>query len=90
MPNQEISTESLMMSTVFTNHSGRRAWRCESPHLSGLNLYFETAEQGKAFSNWYHLREPVNGEAPGMIYSRLNNPNLEISKSAFVCGMKLR
>jgi methionine-gamma-lyase len=40
---------------------------------------FQTAEEGKRFFELaYGLREPDEGEEDGLIYSRLNNPNLQI------------
>ncbi len=40
---------------------------------------FETAEEGKRFFELaYGLREAEEGEETGLIYSRLNNPNLQI------------
>ncbi len=40
---------------------------------------FASAEEGKRFFELaYGLREPDQGEEPGLIYSRLNNPNLQI------------
>jgi methionine-gamma-lyase len=40
---------------------------------------FESAAEGKRFFELaYGLREPEEGEETGLIYSRLNNPNLEI------------
>ena len=40
---------------------------------------FESAEEGKAFFEVaYGLREAGAGEVPGLIYSRLNNPDLEV------------
>ncbi|MBU0553474.1 aminotransferase class I/II-fold pyridoxal phosphate-dependent enzyme [Myxococcota bacterium] len=40
---------------------------------------FQSAEEGKAFFQLaYGLREPNEGEQSGLIYSRLNNPNLQI------------
>lgn len=40
---------------------------------------FESAEEGKGFFELaYGLREPKAGEEMGLIYSRLNNPNLQI------------
>ncbi len=40
---------------------------------------FQSAEDGKAFFELaYGLREPKDGEETGLIYSRLNNPNLQI------------
>ncbi len=40
---------------------------------------FDSAAEGKRFFELaYGLREPDEGETPGLIYSRLNNPNLQI------------
>ena len=40
---------------------------------------FRSAEEGQRhFELAYHLRPPRASEVPGLIYSRLNNPNLEI------------
>lgn len=40
---------------------------------------FRNAEEGQRhFELAYHLRPPRASEVPGLIYSRLNNPNLEI------------
>ncbi|NOY28092.1 MAG: cystathionine gamma-synthase family protein [Oligoflexia bacterium] len=40
---------------------------------------FESADAGRRFFELaYGLREPDQGEDPGLIYSRLNNPNLQI------------
>ena len=40
---------------------------------------FKTAEEGKRFFELaYGLRKPDKGEEEGLIYSRLNNPNLQI------------
>lgn len=40
---------------------------------------FDSADEGKRFFELaYGLREPESGEEQGLIYSRLNNPNLQI------------
>jgi len=40
---------------------------------------FKSAAEGKSFFELaYGLRDPDAGEHPGLIYSRLNNPNLEV------------
>ena len=40
---------------------------------------FASAEEGKRFFELaYGLREPDKGEQAGLIYSRLNNPNLQM------------
>jgi methionine-gamma-lyase len=51
----------------------------KSPIFQTSTFVFRTAEEGKAyFELAYGLREPEPGEQPGLIYSRLNNPDLEI------------
>ena len=59
--------------------SGMARGAVKAPIYQTSTFAFETAEQGKDFFELaYGLREPADGEAPGMIYSRLDNPNLEI------------
>lgn len=49
------------------------------PVFQTSTFVFETAEEGKRFFELaYGLREREGGERPGLIYSRLNSPNLEI------------
>lgn len=49
------------------------------PIFQTSTFVFRTAEEGKAhFELAYGLRKPNPGEEPGLIYSRLNNPDLEI------------
>ena len=77
MPYQKFQPESLMMS--YGHKSGMARGAVKAPLYQTSTFAFETAEEGKDyFELAYGLREPLNGEAPGMIYSRLDNPNLEI------------
>ena len=49
---------------------------------------FESAEEGaKFFERAYHLPGD-DGEDPGLVYSRLNNPNTEIVEDKLVAGEK--
>lgn len=51
----------------------------KSPIFQTSTFVFKTAEEGKAFFELaYGKREPVPNEVPGLIYSRLNNPDLQI------------
>ena len=51
----------------------------KSPIFQTSTLVFKTAEEGKAFFELaYGLRNKDENEECGLIYSRLNNPNLEI------------
>ncbi len=49
------------------------------PLFQTSTFVFRTAEEGKAyFELAYGLRERAQGEEIGLIYSRINNPNLEV------------
>jgi len=51
----------------------------KSPIFQTSTFVFESAEEGKAFFELaYGLRDKNEGEELGLIYSRLNNPDLEI------------
>jgi methionine-gamma-lyase len=51
----------------------------KSPIFQTSTFVFPTAEAGKAFFEVaYGLREKCSGEELGLIYSRINNPDLEI------------
>ena len=69
--------QSLMMS-----HGYRPAWSegaLKCPVFQTSTFVFESAAEGKRFFEVaYGLREPDDGERLGLIYSRLNNPDLEI------------
>jgi methionine-gamma-lyase len=77
MPSQKFRPESLMMSFGYEPKWSEGAIKC--PIFQTSTFVFPTAEEGKAhFELAYGLREPREGEQPGLIYSRLNNPDLEI------------
>jgi methionine-gamma-lyase len=66
-----------MMSYGFDPFLSEGALKC--PIFQNSTFVFKSAEAGKAFFEVaYGLREPGPGEVPGLIYSRLNNPDLEI------------
>jgi len=69
--------ESLMMS-----HAYRPEWSegaVKSPIFQTSTFVFRSAEEGKHFfSLAYGLLEPAPGEPRGLVYSRINNPDLEI------------
>jgi methionine-gamma-lyase len=72
-----LRPESLMMGYGYDPALAEGAIKC--PIFQTSTFVFENAEAGKAFFEVaYGLREPRAGEAPGLIYSRLNNPDLEI------------
>ena len=66
-----------MMSYGYQPEWSEGAIKC--PIFQTSTFVFRSAEEGKAyFELAYGLREPEQGEATGLIYSRLNNPDLEI------------
>ncbi len=73
----ELKPESLMMSYGYDPKLSEGAIKC--PIFQTSTFVFESAEAGKAFFELaYGLREKEPHEQLGLIYSRLNNPDLEI------------
>lgn len=73
----ECQPESLMMSYGYKPSLSEGAIKC--PIFQTSTFVFNSAEEGKAyFEVAYGLREKGEGEELGLIYSRLNNPDLEI------------
>jgi methionine-gamma-lyase len=69
--------ESLMMTYGYKPEWSEGALKV--PIFQTSTFVFKTAEEGKAFFELaYGLREPGEGESRGLIYSRINNPDLEI------------
>jgi len=77
MDDKTLNPESLMMSYGYKPELSEGDVKC--PIFQTSTYVFKSAEQGKAyFELAYGLRDPEEGEEMGLIYSRLNNPNLEI------------
>ncbi len=77
MENYKFSPESLMMSHGYKPELSQGAIKC--PIFQTSTFIFKTAEEGKAFFEIaYGLRAKDPEEELGLIYSRINNPNLEI------------
>jgi len=73
----ELRPESLMMGYGYDPMLSEGAAKC--PIFQTSTFVFPNAEAGKAyFQLAYGLREARPGEESGLIYSRLNNPDLEI------------
>ncbi|MBS1729752.1 MAG: cystathionine gamma-synthase family protein [Bacteroidetes bacterium] len=69
--------ESQMMSYGYKPELSEGSVKC--PIFQTSTFVFKTAEEGKSFFEVaYGLREKNVGEETGLIYSRLNNPDLEI------------
>ncbi len=74
---RKVAPESLMMSYGYLPALSEGALKC--PIFQTSTFVFNSAEEGKAFFEVaYGLREREAGESLGLIYSRLNNPDLEI------------
>jgi methionine-gamma-lyase len=73
----DLHPESLMMSYGYKPELSEGA--IKPPIFQSSTFVFESAAAGKAFFQLaYGLRDQTPGEEIGLIYSRLNNPNLEI------------
>lgn len=77
MNKEDMRPESLMMSYGYKPELSEGAVKV--PIFNTSTFVFKTAEEGKAqFEIAYGLRDKNEGEELGLIYSRINNPNLEI------------
>jgi methionine-gamma-lyase len=75
--NQVLRPETLMMGYGYDPHLSEGAVKC--PVFQTSTFVFRSAEEGKAcFEEAYGMREREPGVEPGLIYSRINNPDLEI------------
>ena len=73
----EMRPESLMMGYGYDPALSEGALK--APLFQTSTFVFESAEAGKAFFELaYGLRRQAPGEEPGLIYSRLNNPDLQV------------
>lgn len=74
---KKMRPESLMMSHGYKPSLSEGAIKC--PIFQTSTFVFNRAEEGKRFFEVaYGLKEQEKGEELGLIYSRLNNPDLEI------------
>ena len=73
----ELAPESLMMGYGYAPHLSEGSLK--PPIFQTSTFVFQSAEEGKAFFELaYGLREKDEAEEIGLIYSRINNPNLEV------------
>lgn len=74
---KELRPESVMMSYAYEPSLSEGAVKC--PIFQTSTFVFRNAEEGKAFFEIaYGLRKQGPQEPLGLIYSRLNNPDLEV------------
>lgn len=72
-----LRPETLMMGYGYDPQFSEGSVKC--PIFQTSTFTFKTAEDGKSFFQLaYGLREQGPAEEPGLIYSRVNNPDLEI------------
>ncbi len=77
MDKKNFSPESLMMTYGYKPELSEGA--VKPPVFQTSTFVFQTAEEGKAFFELaYGIRGKEKNEELGLIYSRINNPNLEI------------
>jgi len=77
MDYSKMRPESLMMSYGYKPSLSEGAIKC--PIFQTSTFVFQNAQEGKNFFEIaYGIREQEKGEELGLIYSRLNNPDLEI------------
>lgn len=77
MKDHKFHPESLMMSYGYKPEWSEGAIKC--PIFQTSTFVFSKAEEGKAFFEVaYGLRDKGEKEKMGLIYSRINNPDLEI------------
>lgn len=74
---RNMKPESLMMSYGYKPELSEGSLKC--PIFQTSTFVFKNAEEGKAFFEVaYGIREKGQDEELGLIYSRINNPDLEI------------
>ena len=86
---QQLHPESLMMGYGYKPELSEGAIKC--PIFMTSTFVFRTAEEGKAFFELaYGLRKSKPDEEMGLIYSRLNNPDLEIPEDRLTHSNRMR
>jgi methionine-gamma-lyase len=74
---QKLRPETLMMGYGYDPTLSEGALKCPIFHTS--TFVFESAEAGKSFFELaYGIRQPDPKEESGLIYSRINNPDLQV------------
>ncbi|MFZ9386746.1 MAG: cystathionine gamma-synthase family protein [Chitinophagaceae bacterium] len=72
----EFSPETQMLGYGYEPALSEGAVKC--PIFQTSTFVFKTAEEGKAFFEMAHGKPGHEGEVMGLIYSRINNPDMEI------------
>lgn len=76
MSKSKFSPETQMLGYGYDPFLSEGAVKC--PIFQTSTFVFKTAEEGKAFFEMAHGKPGHEGEKMGLIYSRINNPDMEI------------
>ncbi|HMT74157.1 MAG TPA: PLP-dependent transferase, partial [Chitinophagaceae bacterium] len=76
MNHNNISPETQMLGYGYKPELSEGAVKC--PIFQTSTFVFKNAEAGKAFFEMAHGKPGHDGEEMGLIYSRINNPDMEI------------
>lgn len=76
MKSKSLSPETQMLGYGYKPEWSEGAVKC--PIFQTSTFVFKSAEEGKAFFEMALGRPGHEGETPGLIYSRMNNPDMEI------------
>ncbi|MBM3416181.1 MAG: cystathionine gamma-synthase family protein [Bacteroidetes bacterium] len=76
MSNSRFSPETQMLGYGYKPELSEGAVKC--PIFQTSTFVFNSAEEGKAFFEMAYGKPGHEGEEPGLIYSRINNPDMEI------------
>nr|WP_277349360.1 cystathionine gamma-synthase family protein [Pseudoflavitalea sp. G-6-1-2] len=76
LANMKNRPETAMMSYGYKPFLSEGAVKC--PIFMTSTFVFKTAEEGKDFFSMAYGREPSQAREMGLIYSRINNPDIEI------------
>jgi len=76
MSNSNFAPETLMMGYGYKPELSEGAVKC--PVFQTSTFVFKTAEDGKNFFEMAHGKPGHEGQEMGLIYSRINNPDMEI------------
>jgi len=75
-----LQPQSLMMGYGYDPQLSEGSIKC--PNFQTSTFVFKSAEQGKHFFDVVSGRKPLNeGENAGLVYSRFNNPTIEIAEN---------
>lgn len=76
MKKSDFSPETQMLGYAYNPELSEGAVKC--PVFQTSTFVFKNAEEGKAFFEMAHGKPGHEGETIGLIYSRINNPDMEI------------